>query len=160
MLRRDALVLFGLAGAAQLDAAPSARDRFIGVWRLVKEYNIADDGSEVPVALRQRGHISWDRAGRVWVLLYNEGRTVPANPVMSATLEEFREIYSGLMAYFGTYEVDEAKQTVTHHLEAAANPGLIGTDLVRHYVFSRNRVTLIFAGKTQRHVVFERLPDA
>jgi hypothetical protein len=159
MLRRDALALLGLGGAAQLGAAPSAGERFIGVWRLVKEYNIGDDGSEIPVALRQRGHISWDRAGRVWVLLYNEGRNPPANPIMP-TLEEYREMNAGLMTYYGTYAVDEAKQTVTHHLEAAASPGLIGTDLVRHYVFSGNQVTLIFAGKTQRHVVFERLPEA
>ncbi len=159
MLRRDALALLGLSGAVQLAAAPSARDRFIGVWRLVKEYNIGEDGSEVPAALRQRGHISWDRAGRVWVLLYDEGRTAPANPLMP-TLEEYREMNAGLMTYFGTYEVDEANETVTHHLEAAANPGLIGTDLVRHYVFSGNRLTLIFAGQAQRHIVFERLPDA
>lgn len=160
MLRRDALALLGLAGVAGLDAASPARDQFIGVWRLVKEYNIGDDGSEIPVALRQRGHISWDRAGRVWVLLYNEGRNAPAKPMMPATLEEYREIFSGLMTYFGTYEVDEARQTVTHHLEAAANPSLIGTDLVRRYEFAGNRVTLIFAGKARRHVVFERLPGA
>jgi hypothetical protein len=159
MQRRDALALLGLAGAAQLGAAPSARDQFIGVWQLVRQFNVAKDGSEVPVALRQRGHISWDRAGRVWVLLYNEGRKAPANPRMP-TLEEYREMNSGLMTYFGTYELDEAKQTVTHHLQAAASPGLIGVDLVRHYEFSGNRLTLVFPGEAQRHIIFERLPDA
>ena len=153
------MALLGLAGATQLPAAPTARDQFIGVWRVVRQYNIGDDGSEVPVALKQRGHISWDGAGRVWVLLYNEGRTPPANPLMP-TLEEYREMNAGLMTYFGTYTIDEAKQTVTHHLEAAASPGLMGTDLVRHYEFSGNRLTLKFGGKAQRHIVFERLPDA
>jgi hypothetical protein len=159
MQRRDALALLGLAGAAQLGAEPSARDQFIGVWQLVKQFNVAQDGSEIPVALQQRGRISWDRAGRVWVLLYNEGRSAPADPRMP-TLEEYREMYSGLMTYFGNYHVDEAKQTVTHHLQAAASPALIGTDLVRRYEFSGNRVTLIFPGEAQRHIVFERLPDA
>jgi len=159
MQRRDALALLGFAGAAQLGAAPSARDQFIGVWQLVKQFNVAKDGSETPVALQQRGRISWDRAGRVWVLLYNEGRSTPANPRMP-TLEEYREMNSGLMTYFGSYRVDEAKQTVTHHLEAAASPALIGADLVRRYEFSGNRVTLIFPGEAQRHIVFERLPDA
>ena len=51
MQRRDALALLGLAGAAQLGAAPSARDRLIGVWQLVKQFNVAKDGSEIPVAL-------------------------------------------------------------------------------------------------------------
>jgi len=158
MQRREALAFFSLVGAAQLGATPSARDRFIGVWQLVREFNIAQDGSEIPVALRQRGHISWDRSGRVWVLLYNEGRRAPADPRMP-TLEEYREMNSGLMTYFGSYEIDEARQTVTHHLQAAASPALIGTDLVRRYEFSGNRVTLIFSGAAQRHVVFERLPD-
>jgi hypothetical protein len=155
--RRDVLALLGLAGAAQLGAAPSARDQFIGVWQVVRQFNVAKDGSEVPVALRQRGHISWDRAGRVWVLLYNEGRPAPANPRMP-TLEEYREMFSGLMTYFGSYEIDEAKQTVTHHLQAAASPALIGIDLVRRYEFSGNRVTLTFPGAAQRHIIFERLP--
>jgi len=159
MQRRDALAILGLAGAAQLGATPSARDQFIGVWQLVRQFNIAKDGSEIPVALRQRGHISWDRAGRVWVLLYNEGRRSPANPRMP-TLDEYREMNAGLMTYFGTYELDEVKQTVTHHLQAAASPGLIGTDLVRHYSFSGNRVTLVFPGEAQRHIIFERLPNA
>ncbi len=158
MQRREALAFLGLAGAARLGAATSARDQFIGVWQVVKQFNIAKDGSEILVAPRQRGRISWDRAGRVWVLLYNEGRNAPADPRMP-TLEEYREMNSGLMTYFGTYVVDEAKQTITHHLLAAASPGLAGSDLVRHYEFSGNRVTLIFPGEAQRHIVFERLPD-
>lgn len=159
MDRRDALALLGAAAVTQLSAKSSVQDQFIGVWKLIKEFTIAKDGSETPVALRQRGHISWDRSGRVWVLLYNDGRPSPANPVMP-TLEEYHEMFSGLMTYYGTYEIDEAKQTVTHHLEAAASPSLIGTDLVRRYEFSGNRVTLIFFGRSQLHVVFERLPDA
>ena len=159
MQRRDALALFGLAGAARLGAAPSARDQFIGVWQLIRQYNVSKDGSEVPVALQQRGHISWDRSGRVWVLLYNEGRKAPADPRMP-TLDEYREMNSVLMTYFGTYELDEEKRTVTHHLQAAASPSLIGASLVRHYEFSGNRVTLTFPGEAQRHIIFERLPDA
>jgi len=158
MQRRHALAVLGWAGAAQLCAAPSAREQFIGVWQLVRQFNVGKDGGEISVALRQRGRISWDRAGRVWVLLYNEGRRAPADPRMP-TLEEYREMYSGLMTYFGNYEIDEAKQTVTHHLLAAASPALIGTDLVRRYEFSGNRLTLIFPGEAQRHIVFERLSD-
>ena len=159
MQRREALAVLGLAGAARLGAAPSARDQFIGVWKCIRQYNVGEDGKEIPVAVKQRGHISWDRSGRVWVLLYNEGRTAPASP-MKPTLDEFREMYAGLMTYYGTYEVDETKKTITHHLEAAAWPSLMGTDLVRHYQFSGNRLTLVFPGKTQRHIIFERLPDA
>ena len=158
MQRRDALALLGLAGAAQLGAASSERDQFIGVWQVVKQFNLDKDGTEIPVAPRQRGRISWDRAGRVWVLLYNEGRSAPADPRMP-TIEEYRQMNSGLMTYFGNYQVDEANKTITHHLLAAANPALAGSDLVRHYEFSGNRVTLIFPGEARRHIVFERLPD-
>ena len=77
-------------------------------WQLVKQFNIAKDGSEIPVAVTQRGRISWDRAGHVWVLLYNQGRSAPANPAMP-TVEEYREMNAGLMTYFGTDEVRRRK---------------------------------------------------
>lgn len=158
MQRRQALALTGFAAVARLSAAPSVRDQLVGLWQLVGQYNIAKDGQQVTVAERQRGRISWDRAGHVWVLLYNDGRKGAATPLMP-TLEEYREMNSGLMTYYGTYDIDEAKQTVTHHLQAAANPSLIGTDLVRRYEFTGNRVALIFPGEAQRHVVFERIGD-
>lgn len=158
MHRREALALTGLATALRLGAAPSVRDQLIGLWQLVGQFNIGKDGQQIVVAERQRGRISWDRVGHVWVLLYNDGRKAAANQFMP-TLEEYREMNSGLMTYYGTYEIDEAKQTVTHHLQAAANPSLIGTDLVRRYEFTGNRVALIFPGDAQRHVVFERIGD-
>ena len=158
MDRRQALAFTGLAAAMRLAAAPSARDQLIGLWQLVGQFNVGKDSQQITVAERQRGRISWDRKGHVWVLLYNDGRKGPANTFMP-TLEEYREMNSGLMTYYGTYDIDEAKQTVTHHLQAAANPSLIGTDLVRRYEFTGNRVALIFPGETQRHVVFERISD-
>jgi len=158
MQRREALALTGLAAALRLGAAPSARDQLIGLWQLVGQFNIGKNGEQITVAERQRGRISWDRSGHVWVLLYNDGRKAAANPLMP-TLEEYREMNSGLMTYYGTYEIDETKQTVTHHLQAAANPSLISTDLVRRYEFTGNRVALIFPGEAQRHVVFERIGD-
>src|SRR5436305_14976616 len=111
MQRREALALTGLAAAMRLGAAPSARDQLIGLWQLVEQFNIVKDGQQVRVAERQRGRISWDRSGHVWVLLYNDGRKAASNPLMP-TLEEYREMNSGLMTYYGSYEIDEAKQTV------------------------------------------------
>jgi hypothetical protein len=158
MHRRQALALTGFIAATRLGAAPSAREQLVGLWQLVGQFNISKEGQQIPVAERQRGRISWDRSGHVWVLLYNDGRKAPASPLMP-TLDEYREMNSGLMTYYGTYDIDEAKQTVTHHLQAAANPSLIGTDLVRRYEFTGNRVALIFPGEAQRHVVFERIGD-
>jgi hypothetical protein len=157
MHRREVLALTGLLAVQRLGAAPSARDQLVGLWQLVDQFTIGKNGEQIKVAEKQRGRISWDRSGHVWVLLYNEGRTAPASPLMP-TLAEYREMNSGLMTYYGSYEIDEAKQTVTHHLQAAANPSLIGTDLVRRYVFTGNRVALIFPG-SERHVVFERIGD-
>jgi hypothetical protein len=158
MRRREVLALTGFLAASRLKAQPSGRERLIGLWQLIGQYNIGKDGQKITVAEQQRGRISWDRAGHVWVLLYNDGRKGPANNLMP-TLDEYREMNSGLMTYYGAYDVDEAKQTVTHHLQAAANPSLIGTDLVRRFEFTGNQVALIFPGELQRHVVFERIGD-
>lgn len=82
MDRRKALAMTSLVATMRLGAAPSARDQLIGLWRLVGQFNVGKDGKPITVAERQRGRISWDRAGHVWVLLYTDGRKAPASPIM------------------------------------------------------------------------------
>ena len=42
------------------------------------------------------------------------------------------------LSYYGTYTVDVAAQTVTHHVEGGSNVGMVGTDQVRSFVFEGN----------------------
>jgi hypothetical protein len=55
---------------------------------------------------------------------------------------EVRAAFDGFIAYFGTYTVDAAAGTVTHHVLAASYPNWVGGDQVRYYKFAGPRLVL------------------
>jgi Lipocalin-like domain len=64
------------------------------------------------------------------------------------------------VAYQGTFDVDESKGIVIHHVAAALNPNWVGTDLVRSYKFEGNKLTLsVKYAESVGVLVWERLPD-
>src|SRR6185295_17243962 len=63
------------------------------------------------------------------------------------TPEEAKDAITGYLAYFGTYSVDEQARIVTHHRTCSINPGQVGDEVVRAYVFESNdRLVLTPAG--------------
>ena len=156
MKRRQALGLLGVTMVTGV--GPSVRDQFVGAYTLVTYQRRAANGQVTDVyGPNPVGRISYDAAGHVWALLTRPGRQ-PAKDPRAPTLEEYREIQSGLVAYFGTFDVDESSRTVTHHIEVALNPAWVGTDFVRKYELSGNRLTLTIEGSTPSTLVWERLP--
>jgi hypothetical protein len=145
MKRRQALGLLATAAAAGLEAAPSPRDKFVGTYKLVMSQRTANP----------MGRVGYEKSGRMWGMI-TPPRKPPKDP-RNITLEEYRELENGLVAYYGTFDVDEAKKTITHHVEASSNPALIGTDLVRTYELSGNRLTL--HPQPTSSLIFERMPD-
>jgi hypothetical protein len=72
------------------------------------------------------------------------------------TPAEAKDAITGYLAYFGTYSVDEQARIVTHHRKGNINPGQVGDDVVRNYVFESNdRLVLTPAGSTNK-IVWER----
>jgi hypothetical protein len=155
---------FGAVAAAAIASAQSARsaispkDRIAGVYRLAKVVRRAADGTETVANANPAGRISYDKAGRVWVLIAPANRKPPQDP-RNITLEEYKEMNAGLMAYFGTYEVDEANQKLIIHIEAAANPAFNGTTIERAYKLTGTTLTMTVPGNPAIDNVFERLPD-
>ena len=72
------------------------------------------------------------------------------------TPEEAKDAITGYLAYFGTYSVDERARIITHHRKGNINPGGVGDDVVRAYVFESNdRLVLTPTGSTNK-IVWER----
>ena len=116
----------GLAASAGGDAK-----RFIGTWRLVSDLG--------------------NMAAQVM-----PNRSRPKYAGVQPTPEEAKEAITGYLAYFGTYTVDESVRTITHHRKANVNPGQVGDDVVRAYVFGAgDRVILTPTGSTNQ-IVWER----
>jgi hypothetical protein len=132
--------------SAQTDVPEAGPEAFIGVFRLA-EY--AAHGDE-PI-----GRISYDGAGRMWAMLFPPGREPVSNESADA---EYRAAMRGLIAYYGTYEVDEAGGRVIHHVEAASNPLWIGAEFVRWYRFEDGNLRLSLNPEFNNPLLWQRLP--
>jgi Lipocalin-like domain len=110
-------VIGGVIGlSASAYAYPSARSRLIGVWRLRSCLRTFKDGrTEHPFGEKPVGRIEYDNAGRVSALLMRPGRqsTLPSGTELD------NDAVTGFVAYFGTFSIEEATQTVIHHVEAS-----------------------------------------
>lgn len=154
-----------LAAASALQAAPSTRDRFLGVWRLIRcESRFKDGRIEYPYGEKPIGRITYDKAGRMSAQLMRPGRhcSVPSGVGLvagNATTDEIRDAVDGFASYFGTFDIDEKTKTVTHHVQGCLVPSWVGTDLKRSYQFTANRLILTATTTSIRELVWEREKD-
>ena len=143
--RRGAAALAVVLLAAPVIGAqtPPAGDapRFIGTWRLVSQ--------------TQTGIMIYDSLGNMTAqVMPNRARRKYA--AAEPTPEEAKDAITGYLAYFGTYSIDEHARIITHHRKGSINPGQVGDDVVRAYVFESNdRLVLTPAGSNNK-IVWER----
>lgn len=143
-IRGAAALVVSLLAAPLTDAQTTpARDtpRFVGTWRLVSETTT--------------GMMIYDNLGNMAAqVMPNRVRRKYA--AAEPTPEEAKDAITGYLAYFGTFSVDEQARTVTHHRQGNINPGQVGDDVVRTYVFESNdRLILTPAGSTNK-IVWQR----
>ena len=144
-------------------AAGSIREQFIGAWRLLSCVTTSATGqTSLIYGEKPEGRITYEKSGRMSALLMRPDRkNIAVTTVADASLEELRDSARGFTAYYGTFDVDESKKSVIHHVKLSFNQNWVGTDLIRSYEFQGNRMTLTAAtanGSTTR-LVWERLPD-
>jgi hypothetical protein len=97
--------------------------QLIGAWRLV-------DFSGDDYAMRTRGPkptgmVIYDATGVMSLQIMPDVSIRTAFAAKEPTAEEARAAFTGYQAYFGTYSVDPAAKTVTHHLDGNLDPGQI-----------------------------------
>jgi hypothetical protein len=127
-----------------------ARQRIVGAWQLVTR-SVRKDNGEVlvdPVLGQQPlGRLYYDASGGVMLQMMRLGRTAaigkPANPQDAAN----PRVVLGYDAYFGTYIVNEAEGTVTHHVQASLFPEDLGKEFVRRFTLDGDTLTLSFASQ-------------
>ena len=142
------------------------RERFIGVWKLISCVLTSKDGRiDYPYGEAPVGRITYDNPGRMSAQLMRPGRRCSLPPGVNVagggnvSDEELREAVEGYVSYFGTFDVDEAAQTVIHHVQACLIPSWVGTDLRRTYRFAGNRLILAAATLSTNVLTWEREPD-
>jgi hypothetical protein len=130
-----------------LSSAQPSKHPLIGTFRLAR---YAPHGDE-PI-----GMISYDTAGRMWAMIFPPGREPLGR---DSAPEAYRDTMRGVIAYYGTYTVDEATKRVIHHVQAASNPAWIGDDFIRWFRFEGPDLLISLNQNFDNPLLWERLPE-
>lgn len=133
---------------ATATASPAAppQQAVVGVWRMVA-VNFAKGAGQAT-----RG----DGLGTDGLIIYTPGGNMTAHIVLPATAAGQGAGAQSHHAYFGTYRVDAAAKTITHHRFANTTPGL-PIEVVRGYRFLDNGQLVLTPNGPGDQLIFERV---
>jgi hypothetical protein len=124
--------------------------KLLGAWRYV---GTRINGGNWDRGADPKGMIYYGPHGEMAVQIAPDVKRTRAGPVI--TPDEALTAVKDYIAYFGTYTVDEAAGTVTHHRHDSLQPG-DGGDLVRRYELDGDRLVLRAPNSTLE-VTWERI---
>jgi Lipocalin-like domain len=154
-------LLLASAQAPKKFAVRKPSDEFVGAWKLISlERRTAAGAVTYPLGEHPVGRLTYDAMGRMSAQLMRPDRPKfkADDDARTGSTEEKIAAYDGYTAYYGTYTVNEADHTVIHHVEASLYPNWIGSDQLRKYEFSGDRLTLrVVSSGGERRLVWERV---
>ena len=124
--------------------------KLVGAWRYL---GTRFDGAAWDRGAHPKGMIVYTAGGHMAVQIAPDVERPRAGAAI--TPQEALVAIKDYIAYVGTYSVDESAGTVTHHRQAALQPGDIGP-LVRRCEFVGDRLTLLPPNSTLE-VMWERI---
>lgn len=106
----------------------------IGTWKLqsFRDEDLETGLATDPFGTHPSGYLSYGPDGRMYAILMKEGRQAPHDLV--PTDAERVDLYSGLIAYAGSYSIDGDR--ISHHIDASWNQSWTGTTQVRQFQIS------------------------
>ena len=131
----------GLSQVLSPDKKASDREKFIGAWHLVSLGEPGTDG-KVNSSVGLKGMLIYTRDGHMSVQLMQ--------PESGAALTN-DYFLNGYEASFGSYDLDEANHTITHHVQGSITHLLVGKDLPRGYHFNDDRNLIITSTRAEEH---------
>lgn len=118
-----------------------AKLAFVGTWRLLSAESRADSSAAFPWGQDPIGRLNYEARGRMAVQLgRRDRRRLSSRDWTALGPDEYREAFLGYLSYFGSYSV--RGDAVIHHVEGASIADWAGSDLVRYFEFTGNRLTL------------------
>jgi hypothetical protein len=156
------LLIVVLTSGSVADAQPGS---VVGTWKLVSYDTVTPAGVRTfPLGEDAVGQLIYLASGRMSVQFMRRDRPKFASgDAWRGTLEEERAAFEGFFSYAGRYTIDAVRGTVTHHIEISAAPNYVGTDVVRNFTMSGNRIILrtpqrSLAGQTSSStLIWERI---
>lgn len=144
------IVMLRAGEAANQQLPTPAQRQFVGTWSLVSIRYVEKDGRKVePFGPGAKGMLYFDADGRfaTQVMAANRPRFA-SNNRMIGTPDENKAVSQGVVAYFGTYTVDEPKHVLTLHIEQSSFPNWNGTDQQRTFAFTGDELRYTAASST------------
>lgn len=131
-----------------------AAEQLVGTWQLVSAEDFDEStGQWTPVfGVPPCGYFMYDVAGHASIQIMTTPPTVIGTPD-SPTPDEALTIFDGYIAYFGTYEADDAN--IYHHVAGALDPTQVGSVQTRPYELSGN--TLIIGDQVTYRRTLQRV---
>jgi len=113
----------------------------VGAWKLLV-FEFRSEGQVVfPFGTNYAGLCIYDTSGNMSMQIMRGDRPrFGVNDQQTGTPDEVTAAFTGCYSYFGTYVVDETHGVVVHHVSQSLFPNWIGTDLVRFYQISGDRL--------------------
>jgi hypothetical protein len=146
-------------------AVRAANNRFAGIWKLIGQETRDAKGQIVPPGPNANnggrlGYIVYDPAGYMAVTIASPQR--PKFAGRQPTPQEARAAMGSYTSYWGSFAVNEGTSVVTHQTFGALSTAMSGTNQVRGFTISGNRLTLrppASANGNQSSLTWERVPD-
>ncbi len=137
-------------GGGNAQQPMTAAQQFVGTWSLVSIHYVEKDGRKIePFGPGAKGMLVFDAGGRFATQVMAAGRPrFASNNRMIGTPEENKAMSQGVVAYFGTYTVDEPNHVVTLHIEQSSFPNWNGTDQKRKFAFTGDELRYTAASST------------
>ena len=124
------LSLIACQGAATDD---SAHSDLVGAWGLVSwRVTSADGETTYPFGETPEGQIIYSATGQMSAQLMYPRAEIGDLSGLDQT-QAIRRVARTFFAYYGTYSVDAAARTVTHHVQGSLRPSWVGTDQLRGF---------------------------
>src|SRR5262247_2338738 len=113
---RPAITALGIASMTSTTVGQSAKsdkERFIGTWTLVSLTSGEGANQTLPYGPNPKGTMISDANGRLSItVVRSDLPKFASNNRMSGTPEENKAIVQGIIAYFGTYSIDESNRKI------------------------------------------------
>jgi hypothetical protein len=138
-------------GVASTQGRPGARTQILGAWELESRTVRAANGGILldPVLGRQPlGRLFYDTSGHMMLQMMRQDRAQAINAPSNPRDVGNARIVLGYDSYFGTFQVNAAAGTITHHVEGSLFPEDLGKDFRRAFTIDGDTFTLSFTSKS------------
>jgi hypothetical protein len=135
--------------ASRAATSQPATKQFAGTWTLVSIRYVRPDGSAIePFGPNAKGMLVFDGTRFATQVMAANLPKFTSDNRMVGTPQEYEAISHGVVAYFGTYTVNQADRIVTLHIERSSFPNWEGTDQQRKFEFVGDELRYTAASST------------